>query len=96
MKDAKHTTPLTRKDKTMGFWDTVFKVGKEVFSEAADTTKQVSSHAKELKNASDDKLLRIVNNSSWNADGKEKMAAKGILRKRGYSEREMSDKAKHT
>ncbi|WP_126783779.1 hypothetical protein [Idiomarina seosinensis] len=49
---------------------------KEVFSEAADSTEQVSSHVQQLKSTSYGNLLNILNNRASNADAKEKMAAR--------------------
>ncbi|WPZ00151.1 hypothetical protein [Idiomarina sp. OXR-189] len=80
----------------MGFWDTVFKVGKEVISTASEHASEVTDEVKRLRGKSDKELLDIANKPAWKAKGKEQSIAKSMLRKRGYSEREINYKNYHT
>ncbi len=76
----------------MGFWDTVFKVGKEVLSTTSEHVSDVSDEVKRLRGKSDRELLDIAKKPLWKAEGKEQSVAKSILRKRGYSDAQMKSK----
>lgn len=80
----------------MGFWDTVFKVGKEVLSTTSEHVSEVSEEVKRLKTKSDQELLDIANKPAWKVKGKEQSVARSMLRKRGYSEREINYKNRHS
>ncbi|RUO40299.1 hypothetical protein [Idiomarina aquatica] len=76
----------------MGFWDTVFKVGKEVLSTTSEHASDVSDEVKRLRGKSDRELLDIAKKPLWKTEGKEQSVAKSILRKRGYSDAQMKSK----
>ncbi len=75
----------------MGFWDSVFDIGKQVLSEGSKQTKDVSTRLSKLKRKSDKDLLRMVTDKSWSStvDSKDRAVARQILKSRGYTDEQL-------
>ncbi|MEC8925770.1 MAG: hypothetical protein VYD07_07650 [Pseudomonadota bacterium] len=75
----------------MGFWDSVFDIGKQVLSEGSKQTKDVSNRLSKLKRKSDKDLLRMVTDKSWSStvDSKDRTVARQILKSRGYTDEQL-------
>ena len=75
----------------MGFWDTVFDLGKKALSEGTKQTKDVGNRLIKLKRKSDSELLKLVKDSSWasTVESKDRSIARQILKSRGYTDEQL-------